>query len=98
MLSETRETVTLTVEDNGKGIKREHFENIFQTSSATTKRAIKRTGIGLTLTKSLVEMHHGTIEVESTENELNPFTIRLLKGSAHFNESELHHDRRNRKP
>jgi len=53
MLSETRETVTLTVEDNGKGIKREHFENIFQTFfSYDEARHQTGTGIGLTLTKA----------------------------------------------
>lgn len=37
------------------------------------------TGIGLSLTKELVEMHHGTITVESQPNEGSCFTVTLQK-------------------
>ncbi len=89
---ESGSEVSLIVEDNGKGIKTEHFENIFQTFfSHDEDRSHAGTGIGLALTKSLVDMHHGTIDVDSREGEYSRFTIRLKKGSAHFHASEIQH-------
>ncbi len=45
------------------------------------------TGIGLSLVKELVDMHHATIEVESKVGEGSCFTILLNKGRAHYDEN-----------
>lgn len=82
--------VVLVIEDTGHGIKLEHFDNIFQSFfSYDESRHHTGTGIGLALTRSLVDMHHGTIEVESEEGVFARFTIRLKKGKDHFDASEI---------
>jgi signal transduction histidine kinase/ligand-binding sensor domain-containing protein/DNA-binding response OmpR family regulator len=92
IIREAGDEVMILVEDSGKGIKQEHFENIFQTFfSYDEDKHHTGTGIGLALTKSLVDMHHGTLSVESKESEFTRFTIRLKKGHAHFHESEIQH-------
>lgn len=89
-IQEVEEEVIITVEDTGKGIKNEHFDKIFQTFfSYDDDKHHTGTGIGLALTKSLVDMHHGKIDVQSREGEFTRFIVRLRKGAAHFHESEI---------
>ena len=60
--------VVISVSDNGIGIEKEKLEHIFDRFSRvrnTLTRSCEGSGIGLSLVKSLVEMHGGTIEVES---------------------------------
>ena len=61
----------LEVEDTGLGIpvdEQDHlFERFFRSSNAT-ENAIPGTGLGLTITKAIVERHGGRIEVDSAEN------------------------------
>src|SRR5690606_28557822 len=47
------------------------------------------TGIGLALSKSLVDMHHGTLQVESKEGEYTRFMVTLKKGKDHFLDEEI---------
>jgi signal transduction histidine kinase len=68
------EYVVLTLSDTGEGIPEEAKDKIFE-SLYTTKS--NGTGLGLTVTKSIVEEHGGTIGVESVENQGTTFTIRL---------------------
>jgi signal transduction histidine kinase/ligand-binding sensor domain-containing protein/DNA-binding response OmpR family regulator len=87
---EGQDEISVTVEDNGKGIKREHFDSIFQTFfSYDEDKHNTGTGIGLALAKSLVDMHHGKLMVQSEENSFTRFVITLPKGSAHFDAAEL---------
>lgn len=79
----------LSVEDNGSGIKPEHFKKIFKRFHSEEELFHQGTGIGLALTKSLVELHHGRISVESIENEFSKFTINIPLGRAHFKESQI---------
>jgi signal transduction histidine kinase len=62
----------LTVEDTGLGIPRAEqarlFERFFRSSSAT-ENAIPGSGLGLTITKAIVERHGGRISIESEEKE-----------------------------
>jgi len=66
--------VIFTVTDTGMGIPQNAIEKIFD-PLYTTK--INGTGLGLTVSRSIVEEHGGTIEVESEENKGTTFTIRL---------------------
>ena len=65
------ETALLEIEDTGVGIPPEEqgrlFERFFRSSTAT-ENAIPGTGLGLTITKAIVERHGGHIEIESREN------------------------------
>ncbi len=66
------------VTDTGIGIKKEDHEKIFsefeQVDSSFSRR-YEGTGLGLALTKKLVELHGGAISVESAEGKGSKFTI-----------------------
>jgi signal transduction histidine kinase len=70
-LSADADGVVLEVEDTGLGIPSEEqaqlFERFFRSSRAS-ENAIPGTGLGLTITKAIVERHGGRIELESAEN------------------------------
>ncbi|MGK7958857.1 MAG: ATP-binding protein [Crocosphaera sp.] len=72
----------LQVEDTGIGISNEKipllFES-FQQLENSRRRVYGGTGLGLALTKQLVELHGGTIEVESIINQGSTFTVRIPK-------------------
>ncbi len=72
--------LSLEVEDTGIGIKEEQipllFES-FQQLENSRRRMYGGTGLGLALTKQLVELHGGTIEVESIINQGSTFIVRL---------------------
>jgi len=63
----------LAVKDQGSGIPPEAQERIFELFY-TTKPPGKGTGIGLAICKTIVDMHHGTLRVESTPEETT-FTV-----------------------
>lgn len=57
--------IRISVKDNGKGIKPEHQTRIFELFDQGASGPKDGLGIGLTLVRSLVEMHGGTISVNS---------------------------------
>jgi two-component system, chemotaxis family, CheB/CheR fusion protein len=77
----------VTVKDNGVGISPEALEHIFEMFYQGNKARPESgagLGIGLTLAKTLVEMHGGSIKVQSDgENHGSQFTIRLPLVPAH---------------
>lgn len=80
-IDETDEKVTLVVEDNGIGIKKEFQDAIFERFFQVENPAIFSTGdgIGLSFVKYLVEMHEGVIRVESEPNQGSRFIFDLPK-------------------
>ena len=77
-VAESTEQVTIrfAVKDNGIGISPEQKEHIFQAFSQadiSTTREFGGTGLGLTITSSLVERMGGKLEVESTIGEGSEF-------------------------
>lgn len=68
--------VRIEVEDTGRGIKKEHLDKIFL-PFFTTKPPGEGTGIGLSISKEIIERHEGTISVESRVEEGTKFTILL---------------------
>jgi len=77
-----REVVCLEVADTGAGIAPEDLSTIFeeftQVDSSLTRQH-KGTGLGLALTRRLVELHGGTIEVASEFSRGSTFTVTLLR-------------------
>jgi nitrogen fixation/metabolism regulation signal transduction histidine kinase len=66
--------VIIEIIDNGSGIIREALEHIF-VPFYTTKRA--GSGIGLSLSRQIMQMHHGSITAESEPNVRTIFTLRF---------------------
>jgi PAS domain S-box-containing protein len=73
--------VQITIEDNGPGISAEHTELIFE-PFFTTKKDVG-TGLGLWVTREIVDRHGGTIEVKSQQsNGLHGATFSILLPAA----------------
>ena len=68
--------VDIVVEDGGTGIDPEQIGKIFD-PYFTTKQGRNGTGLGLYITKKVVEDHNGSIKVDSTLDKGTLFTIRL---------------------
>ena len=66
----------LTVSDNGVGISEHHASSIFDRFYKVDSRA-SGSGIGLHLTKVLVEMHNGNIGIKSEEGKGSLFTVQI---------------------
>lgn len=79
----TDEEFLLVVEDNGVGIDSKKLDRIFERYYQVEGSA-GGTGIGLALTKALVEMHKGSIKVESEKNEGSVFSVSLPNGKQHY--------------
>jgi len=72
--------VIFQIEDTGIGIAEEHLSLLFQKFQqleSSYQRKYEGTGLGLALTKQLVELHGGRIEVESVLGEGSLFTVWL---------------------
>jgi PAS domain S-box-containing protein len=73
--------VNVSVSDNGRGIAAENLQKIFQLfmqADSGTSSSESGLGIGLTLARSLAEMHGGTIEAASPGvGQGSTFTVRL---------------------
>ena len=84
-------TVQLTITDNGKGISSQKLEHIFQRFYEGDHRKFNTygTGIGLSLTRDLVELHHGTISVDSIEGKGTTFTVTIPIQRSAFHEDEI---------
>ncbi len=95
MILENKENeVTIKVIDNGIGISKEDIDKIFDRfyqaeNGISNITKTPSTGIGLSLTKSIIELHHGTIQVESTPGYGSIFIVHLQKGCTLFTEKEL---------
>ena len=79
-LSKEGNFAKLFVEDNGSGIPEDKLEHIFQKYyqvDSSLRREYGGTGLGLSITKGIVDMHGGTITVESNVGEFTRFTIML---------------------
>ena len=75
--------ITFQIEDTGIGIPKEKLESIFESFSQVNNeinREHEGTGLGLTITKNLIELKGGKIEVSSTEGKGSTFTFTLELG------------------
>ncbi|WP_307528681.1 hybrid sensor histidine kinase/response regulator transcription factor [Pedobacter sp. W3I1] len=88
---EMDDEVAICISDNGLGIPAESLKNLFSDYFQVDEQHSNQigSGIGLALSKAIVEEHGGHISVESTpaengERGLTNFTVRLKKGKSHF--------------
>ena len=82
---------TIAIHDNGEQIPEDKldkiFERFYQTASSVNDRHAG-TGIGLDLTRSLVELHHGTISAHNLKQGCE-FVITIPLGNAHLKPEEM---------
>ncbi len=86
-LLQDRQRYFIRVEDTGIGIARNKLGEIFDRFSQNAY--YPGTGIGLALSKELVSLHHGTIQVESQEEKGSIFTVEMPLGKDHFEGSTV---------
>jgi signal transduction histidine kinase len=78
LLEETPLMVKIAVSDDGEGIHPDDINHIFKRFYRSRfSQKTQGTGIGLTLTKLIIEMHEGFISVESTIKKGTTFTVHL---------------------
>jgi signal transduction histidine kinase len=78
------EVLLFSVKDTGIGIPPDHLDRIFDTFhqvDSSYSRQNQGTGLGLALTRKLIEMHGGSIWVESQPNLGSTFTFQLPRQS-----------------
>lgn len=98
-LSHTKDHVYISIKDNGIGISEDKLETIFERfyqSPTSSNDGNIGTGIGLDLTRSLVELHYGTIVVHNNKGLAgddfahgSEFVIRLPLGHEHLKPEEI---------
>ncbi len=84
-LIEEADVLLISVADTGKGMDADQMAKVFDRFYQGAGDYSSGTGIGLNLSKEFVELHGGTLTVESQPGEGSRFTIVLKKGAAHFN-------------
>ncbi|MEC3848250.1 MULTISPECIES: HAMP domain-containing sensor histidine kinase [Bacillus] len=81
-----KETV-IEIEDTGIGISKEEIEHIwerfYKADVSRTNTAYGEYGLGLSIVRQLVEMHKGTIDIDSEKGKGTTFTIRLPLNTKH---------------
>lgn len=84
VIEDTKDSGIIRVEDSGIGIPQEDLKRIFERFYRTDKSRNRKTGgagIGLTIVKTIVQAHKGTISVQSEERKGSRFTVVLPKSS-----------------
>ena len=85
--------VRIAIKDSGKGIPEDKLDRIFERFYQTPSHVNDRqtgTGIGLDLTRSLVELHHGTIEAHNNADGKGcEFVVTVPLGNAHLKPDEM---------
>lgn len=79
-IAQDRSDALITVSDTGIGIAKEDLSQVFSRfwrSDASRERASGGLGVGLSVTKEIVDRHHGFISVESELGKGTAFTLHL---------------------
>lgn len=92
-VTEQADLVEVKITDSGVGISAEAIEKIFDRFyqaeyGLQISNMAPGTGIGLALTKSILETHKAEIHVESQPQVGSIFTVTLKKGSTHFSDEQ----------
>lgn len=87
----TTEYLRMEVRDSGRGVPKENlkfiFDRFYQLGQDDTTRS--GTGIGLALTKSIVELHHGKIKAKSNGSTGTTFIVQLPLGNSHLTDGDI---------
>jgi signal transduction histidine kinase/DNA-binding response OmpR family regulator len=80
--------VKFSVEDTGKGMTEDEVKNIFKPFYQGEEQQLAGTGLGLSLSKTLVKLHGGDILVQSTKSKGSRFIVSLPMGNKHLKEEQ----------
>ncbi len=69
----------VAIKDNGIGIPPEMISQIFEPFFRATEGSVRGTGLGLTISKEIIDLHGGEILVESQEGKGSTFTVKLAE-------------------
>lgn len=83
-----KDYVSISIKDNGPGIADEEIEHIFEYFYQGQTNSSRGSGLGLSLSKELMDLHHGDITVDSKKWHGTKFTIRLKLGDEHLTNEE----------
>jgi len=79
--AQNTENVEIVVQDNGIGMEPEEAEHIFDQFYQADNGDAKGSGLGLSLSKEIISLHHGNIKVSSKKWQGTIFTITLPLGN-----------------
>jgi signal transduction histidine kinase/DNA-binding response OmpR family regulator len=86
----SNEELLIQIKDSGRGISLEHQNRIFDRFYQVEKsQEFQGTGLGLSLSKGFIKLHHGKIKVESEIGKGTSFFIRLPMGNSHLKNDEM---------
>lgn len=77
----------IKVQDTGVGIRHDQIPHLFERfrqADGSANRSYEGSGLGLALVRELVELHQGTVSVDSTVGKGTSFTVWLQAGSTHL--------------
>lgn len=79
---------SIIISDTGKGIPEELRGRIFESfiTGENTPLFSNKVGIGLRIVKNTMDLHHGTVNLDSTLGKGSTFTLLIPEGNAHFAE------------
>jgi len=90
----SEEELLIQIIDTGCGISKEHLPHIFDRFYQVEKsKEFQGTGLGLSLSKGFIKLHHGKIKVESELEKGTSFFIRLPMGNTCLKTDELIDDK-----
>ncbi|WP_306460596.1 cell wall metabolism sensor histidine kinase WalK [Bacillus sp. AFS073361] len=81
-LTKADKEVVVVIKDSGVGLSQKDFDRIFDRfyrADASRARSVEGTGLGLSIVQSIIDLHHGKIDLESIEGTGTTFTVHLPK-------------------
>ncbi|MDW7695845.1 substrate-binding domain-containing protein [Flammeovirgaceae bacterium SG7u.111] len=81
--------VVLVIEDSGRGMSKEHVEHAFDRFYKGNNYETFGIGLGLSLSKEIIKLHHGEISVTSEKGKGTRFEVALPLGKNHFSSNQL---------
>jgi len=91
-VTETPEHVAVAVADTGPGIPEKRQQRVFERFQRAEESASgdrEGIGIGLAFTKDLVDLHGGTVTLNSIEGEGTTITVRFPRGTDHLTDDQV---------
>lgn len=88
-LREDKSCYVIDVKDNGRGISDNNLARIFERFYQEDRKSVSGTGIGLELSRSLAELHKGSLSVTSILGEGSTFTLSIPYMKSSYTETEI---------